>query len=195
MSHVTCWNRLGHCPGAGCSNDGAIPQPSTTALRGVVVCPYCREALPAPGVVQCPHCQEYIDQRQLQAYLQGERYSRCPGGIKALSVWMKIQGGMMLTVGVTALFALLADSRGGGSAQMAVGFMVAFFALLGVGFWRVGTGLREGRISSRNWARALFWLQIVSLRGLIVGVICLLALESTAAKAYFVEGQNRLPES
>jgi hypothetical protein len=187
VSHVACWNRLERCPGIGCPNVGRVFLPSKSLAVGVSVCPYCGESLPMAGLSQCPQCQEYVDPARLQEFLIRERYNRCPRGIKALNIWLKIQGAILMLAALAVFIPVMFQPRPVPAPWVGMLLASSAIALLGYGMWKVGDGLRTGKLWGRRWARILFWLQIVSLKGLIVGVICLATLESGACRAYFQE--------
>lgn len=143
-------------------------------------CPYCAEPLPDPRPAQCPHCREFLDALMLRRALEVERYNRCPGAVRGVATWFKFQGGVTLFSGVIALCAGFGEAR---PDLMPFGLLIA---LVGLGFWRVGSGVRQGKRWARSWAIGLSMVQIFS-RGFIFGLACLFALNGAPARAYFAQ--------
>lgn len=159
----------------GCAK-AALP-PRTVDPGG---CPYCAEPLPDLRPAQCPHCHEFLDAVMLRQSLEAERYKRCPSGVRGVAIWFKFQGGL------TAFSGLVAASAGFGECRPDILPVGCFLMMLGLGLWRVGSGVRHGRRWGRSWAIGLSMLQVFS-KGFLFGIACLATLNSAPARAYFAD--------
>lgn len=178
LSHVDCWNVEARCPTVGCATQGR----ATASLKPFTNkgCPYCAEPLPHPAVEQCPHCREYLNQILLRESLELERYKRCPRGLRALTYWYRFHAVLFGTIALVSLSVF----------QASTGLTTAFLALIAAAFWKLGTGVREGRSWARFASYLVSLLYILSLSGLIVGLICMSTLSSLEARNYFRLGQE-----
>jgi len=178
LTHVDCWNEQARCPTPGCPTQGrAVAALTQLACKG---CPYCGESLPDSSLPRCPHCKEYLNQVLLRQSLELERYNRCPRGIKALSFWYRFNSAMFWLMAAASL-----GSIPSGSLLLSV-----FLAALGAGFWKLAGGVREGRSWARSGSFMVSVLYILSLNGLIIGLICLSTLTSRDAQIYFQAEQG-----